>query len=386
MAHRYKDKIVSFDLDGTLTKESHPSVGEPIKEMIEKAKALEEMGYKVHIHTSRTNVEVDTAKVREKTGIQDVFVGKPIADVFIDDRGLLPPADLVDAVVEQKFLSFDELIQGLSSGTLESEYAKNTYNAPENQSIADKADDGSFKVYIPMTGGMDSTTLFHMAVESGYPVHPIYFDFGQPYAKDEITYASTLVEKYGLELEVITKYIDFEKHSYIMLGRNAIIIFWIAKLMRERGEWGELWFGNLAGESPIYGGDKSRKFFNDTQMLLAYKGYNIRICNPLIGMDKPDEVNYWKKRDIETLENTVTCLSDDAPDCGHCQSCFKKWCAFIVNDIDIRDRFKSKDIKKSFEPFVEKYTRVLTQAKREKDYSHYSPAKIEEILSAIKKL
>lgn len=384
--HSFKDKIVCFDLDGTLTKDGLSEVGEPIEKVVEVADRLKKQGYKVHINTSRTNVELDTNEVKNKTGISDVFVGKPVADVFIDDRGLLPPADLIDAVVENKFLSFEELVEGLSKGTLKSEYALNTYNAPENESIENRVDDGTFRVYVPMTGGMDSTTLFEMATESGYPVHPIYFDFGQPYAESEIKYASGLVESKGLELEVIHHKVEFEKHSYIMLGRNAIIIFWIAKLMKERGEWGEIWFGNLAGESPTYGGDKSRKFFNDTQMLLAYNGYNVRICNPLIGMDKPDEVNYWTKRNIKVLEDTVTCLSDDAPDCGHCQSCFKKWCAFVVNGVDIRDRFKSSDIKESFKPFVEKYQKVLTEAKEKKDYSHYSPAKIDEILSAIEKL
>lgn len=385
-SHPFEKKIVSFDLDGTLTEYSHPAVGEAIPEMVDVASKLKGEGYDVHINTSRTNVELDTDEVRQKTGIRDVFVGKPIADVFIDDRGLLPPSDLVDAVVENKFLSFEELVDGLSHGTLKSKFAENVYNAPENELMENKEDDGSFKVYIPMTGGMDSTTLFKMGVESGYPVRPIYFDFGQPYAKDEMAYARKLVGEADLDLEVVRYKIDFERHSYIMLGRNAIIIFWIAKLMRERKEWGEIWFGNLAGESPKYGGDKSRKFFNDIQMLLAYQGDNVRVCNPLIGMDKPDEVVYWMKRNIKTLEETVTCLSDDSPDCGHCQSCFKKWCAFIVNGIDIRDRFKSKDIKESFAPFVEKYRKVLTEARDKKDYSHYSPAKIEEILSAIEKL
>ena len=47
---------------------------------------------------------------------------------------------------------------------------------------------------------------------------------------------------------------------------------------------------------------------------------------------------------------------------------------------------KIRNIKESFKPFVEKYQKVLTEAKEKKDYSHYSPAKIDEILSAIEKL
>ena len=74
--HPFKDKIVCFDLDGTLTKDGSSEVGEPIEKVVEVADRLKKQGYKVHINTSRTNVELDTNEVKDKTGISDVFVGK----------------------------------------------------------------------------------------------------------------------------------------------------------------------------------------------------------------------------------------------------------------------------------------------------------------------
>lgn len=384
--NKFKNKIISFDFDGTLNDgDKNPDLGvvpEKTKRLISN---LKEQGYMILAHTSRDSLFV--TDIRKLTGIEDVHSGKPIADLYIDDKGLFPGADieLTEAFIEQYFHTQEEYLNLLVAGKLKSAYLENISNVPENPDYQE-ADNSPFKVYIPVTGGMDSLTLWQMAIESGYPVCPIYIDAGQEYASLEIEKASEIVEEAGYSLEVINVNMPFKRYKHILLGRNAVVIYIIAELMKQRGEWGEIWLGNLAGESPILGGDKSRRFLNDTQRLLTYKGYDIRLETPLIGIDKPDEVAYWKERDINVLINTKSCFSENLNQCGECQTCFRKWVAFQANDLDIRSTFNNANIKESFKPFIDKYRKVMNKALDENDFSHYSPSRIKTTLKAIEKI
>ena len=377
---RFEQKIIGIDYDGTLNNrefEGEPNVPVENRQFIEK---LREAGYTVLVHTCRQSL--DAQDIRDKTGVVDIHTGKPVADLYLDDKGLLPRDwDLTEAFIEHHFNTQRDYLNKLVGGELKSAYATNIANVPENPEHK-ASTDNNFRVYVPVTGGMDSLTLWQMGIESGYPLHPIYIDAGQEYAELEIKTAKEIVEADGYELEVLTMELPFKKYQHILLGRNAVILYMLAGIMRTRGQWGEIWLGNLAGESPTTGGDKSRRFLNDTQALLSLKGYDVRIETPLIGIDKPDEVAYWKYRDIEKLKNTKSCFAVESKACGECQTCFRKWVAFMAHGMDIRDTFGA-NIEQTFQPYVDKYERVMGEADRDKDYSHYSPSRITTTLGAI---
>lgn len=378
-------KIIAFDYDGTLTDEdNYPEVEDLPEETREVLGRLARKGYEIIIHTSRQSL--DEPEIREATEVDSVNTGKPVADLYIDDKGLYPGFDinLTEAFIEAYFDTQKDYLDKLVSGELESAYAVNIGNVPENPEYKEPQDK-NFRVYIPVTGGMDSLTLWQMAIEAGYDVVPIYIDAGQEYADLEIAHAQETVRQDGHELEVISVEAPFKRFKHILLGRNALVLYTISEIMRERGQWGEIWLGNLAGESPTVGGDKSRRFLNDTQRLLTYRGYDVRIETPLIGMDKPDEVAYWLKRDIKKLVNTKSCFSENSNQCGECQTCFRKWTAFMAHDMDIRDTFDA-DVAVTFQPFVEKYKEVMGKALETGDYTHYSPSRIKTTLEAIERL
>lgn len=382
---KFERKIIAIDFDGTLTEEDkHPEIGEVTDKTTEVLGRLANEGYEIIVHTARQSL--DEPDIKKATGLDSVHTGKPVADLYIDDKGLFPGFDIefTEAFIEQYFATEKEYLDKLTSGQLTSAYATNIGNVPENPEHKE-VEDNNFKVYIPVTGGMDSLTLWQMATEAGYPVVPIYIDAGQEYASLEIAHAQNTVAEDGLELEVVKIEAPFKRYKHILLGRNALVLYTIAEIMRERKQWGEIWLGNLAGESPTVGGDKSRRFLNDTQRLLTYRGYDVRIETPLIGMDKPDEVAYWKDRNIEKLINTKSCFSDSSNQCGECQTCFRKWAAFMAHNIDIRDTFDA-DITKTFQPHVKKYKEVMGKALEEQDFSHYSPARIKTTLEAIERL
>jgi 7-cyano-7-deazaguanine synthase in queuosine biosynthesis len=383
MPGEFPNRIVSFDYDGTLVEDSFPEHGELKPEAVELIKKLGDLGYTLVVHTARQSLDADT--IRETTGIQNVQTGKAVADLYIDDKGLLPLGDLTEAYIEQYFETQVDYLKKLVAGEYTSPYATNMANVPENPAHKETVDD-NFKVYIPVTGGMDSVTLWQMAIESGYPVMPIYIDAGQEYAEQEIEVAQRVVAEAGHELEIINLELPFKEYKHILLGRNAAVIYTLASLMKERGQWGEIWFGNLAGESPTTGGDKSRRFFNDTQHLLSLRGFDVRVINPLLGMDKPDEVSYWQTRDIQKLIDTKSCFSASERQCGQCQTCFRKWVAFKTHGIEIRDTFAHQDIKENFAEYIEKYKVKMTEALDGGNYSHYSPSRIKSTLDAIESL
>ena len=377
---KFEEKIISFDYDGTVVEDGYPEHGELREGMPELIKKLGDLGYKLVVHTARQSLDAD--HIRETTGIANVQTGKAVADLYLDDKGLLPSVEMTEAYIEQYFETELDYLKKLTAGEYTSPYAQNIANVPENPEYRERLDE-NFRVYLPVTGGMDSLTLWQMAVESGYPVHPVYIDIGQEYADLEIEVAQEIVSETGHELEIIDLDLPFKQYKHILLGRNAAVMFTLSKLMRDRGQWGEIWFGNLAGESPTVGGDKSRRFLNDTQALLTYAGYDVRIETPLIGIDKPDEVAYWQVRDINKLLNTKSCFAAESRQCGQCQTCFRKWVAFKAHDMDIRETFDSPDIETNFAEYIDKYKQVMGKALEEGDYSHYSPSRIQTTLKAI---
>ena len=224
---------------------------------------------------------------------------------------------------------------------------------------------------------MDSSTLFLMAQKTGKIIRPFYVKANQEYWKEEIKAFETI---FGITPEIIDLDVEMTQHSHILLGRNMLFLMAIANKMTESNQWGEIWFGNLQGETPTYHGDKSNRFLNDFNSFLVNHGYDIRLTTPLIGMNKFDQVNYWRNEHrIEDFRNTKTCFTAGTHQCGKCQACFRKFIAFAYHGIDIRDDFDTLE----FDPHVKKYINKMTGLT---DFSHYSKDRVDKTLSVIKKL
>jgi hypothetical protein len=88
---------VGVDLDGTLaegiwTPENNSSeIGSPIWENVDQVRALHDIGYKIHIHSSRpwTDYErVETWLCYYGIPFKDIQLGKPLYVAYIDDRAV----------------------------------------------------------------------------------------------------------------------------------------------------------------------------------------------------------------------------------------------------------------------------------------------------------
>lgn len=383
---KHEQKIICFDFDGTLTSEDlYPEIGELNPRMIQLVNDLSK-DYYIIINSARDTLYYDEIKsLLDKYGVeydQIALKTKPTADLYIDDKALfLTDSGLFKTLIDLYFTkSFVEVFKNIAGAKYNNTFMGNIIDVPENPDSQFRATSENFKTILPVSGGMDSTTLWKMLEESGRDFVPIYVNMGQEYAKIELETVRRLFPFKEITELVIP--VEFKQYKHILVGRNAIIILALAEYMRSHGYWGEIWFGNLQGESPIVGGDKSLRFFNDIQHLLSVMNYDVRVCNPLIGLDKPDEVAYWMDRDIELFKKTKSCFDPEVHQCGKCQTCFRKYVAFKVNGVDITDQFETIE----FDEHISKYTTKMNEALVKQDFSHYSPSRIEKTLKVIKEL
>lgn len=380
---KHDKKIICFDFDETIYQ------NEQVRDdAVELLRWCRQRGLYIIINSCRQTIDYgsvyDLLTRVEAPYDQISLSAKPVADLYIDDKSLYMDYQLLRNFIDIYFSdSADEVITNIASGQLDSDFMQNIKNVPENDSQKDtnsKADD--FIVYLPISGGMDSITMWNMLEEDGVKYQMYYFDFGQEYAKQEIEVIRKIIKPTYGQFNVIEVPLKFRAFKHILTGRNAIITLLLAKIMQNSGKWGEIWFGNLQGESPVLGGDKSKRFFNDMASLLPVLGYDCRVVNPLCGIDKFDEVSYWLERnEIETLKSVKSCFSGEYYQCGKCQACFRKFVAFKAYNIDISSQFPYN--KYDFKEYVDKYKKVMNEAKANEDYTHYSKARINKTLRVI---
>ena len=89
---------VAVDLDGTLCESvwPQPGIGAPIERNIKKLRRLEEHGYKIIIHTSRSwefYELIESWLIEHEIPFSRIVCGKLLAKIYIDDRALNSEAE-----------------------------------------------------------------------------------------------------------------------------------------------------------------------------------------------------------------------------------------------------------------------------------------------------
>lgn len=187
----------------------------------------------------------------------------------------------------------------------------------------------SFVVAVACSGGLDSVTAMSMAHLAGLDPIPVYVDTGAAYSQAEWVTLNRIAQACGWEPPTrLRRPTEYTKAGYVDPGRNYIIIRAIADAMfpPRSGNWGGIWFGNVSdwAETPITGGDKTHRFFTDTQHMLTALGHDVQVVSPLIGMTKGDCMRWLRDRGLSPLIGmSRSCYEPEGP-CGRCRSCFRK--------------------------------------------------------------
>jgi len=192
-------------------------------------------------------------------------------------------------------------------------------------------DDPRFRIIIPVSGGLDSSTCYRMARAAGLPVEAVMAATGVPYARRDREAALRLTEGRLHMLEVGD---DWTAVGDFQIGRNSIIVWRLLEWAHAHGWWGEVWFGHLGGnylETPIVGGDKSFRWASTMQHMATANGFDFRLSSPLIGMSKADCVSWWAARGwLEDALAARSCFADMPGHCGRCWACLYRYVAFAA--------------------------------------------------------
>ena len=379
LTNHYPMPTLAVDFDGTLCRDSRgDEPGEVNWVMAELMQRWRQRGWYLVVHSSRPvshNQPLRLWLIRNRVPFDEVCCGsKPPADLYVDDKGLFPPLQALDALVA--WHEHADALQALADGALDGAWAAQQAQVPENPDGRTLWRPAEYRVVVPLTGGMDSTTCWQMAIEAGLDPEAVYVDMGQHYMGMEL---ATVRDLLGVTPRVIDGPRPPASWKHLLPGRNAAVIFLSALTIT--GQWGELWLGNLAGETPAVGGDKSARFLLTAQQMLTCMGHDVHLLSPLRGLDKTDLVTWWAARgDLETLAQTKSCFHPHLRACGSCQTCFRKLVAFYAaGHADVLEWDGPVD----WSEHVAKYRPVMEAAVARKDWSRYSPARCRDTLACI---
>jgi 7-cyano-7-deazaguanine synthase in queuosine biosynthesis len=176
------------------------------------------------------------------------------------------------------------------------------------------------------SGGIDSYIAWH------YLKHPqtVYFNLKTPYSDKEIKVIKELIPS-----TIIDNSLNLSDRQ---IGMNAYIPFRNLYLAMLAYKYDKDII--IAGVKDDDVSDKNEPIFEQFSCLLSkLENRTISVRSPFWNSTKEDIVKWFLEKfpDKEKqLLRTVSCYSEeDTLYCGHCPSCFRKWCALKSNGIDI---------------------------------------------------
>lgn len=213
------------------------------------------------------------------------------------------------------------------------------------------------------SGGPDSFIAYHYLNKP----KTLYVDLGHRYAAHEIERVKKLVPDTVIDTRL--NLADWEAKDANIPLRNAFLTMIASHydsdvvLVVQKGEL------NIP--------DRSVRFFNQFQEMLTFLSEKlITISDAFFDMTKTQMVKWYLKEGLnpDTLISTRSCYSPGENPCGACAACFRRWVAFINNDI----------IEK-YENDITKYSEIPEYIEKMK-HGKYDSVRTEETLRALRKV
>lgn len=206
------------------------------------------------------------------------------------------------------------------------------------------------KVVVIYSGGMDSFTVLHKALNNGLEVFPLTFNYGQRHVK-EVEYARTVCEKLNLSHEIVdisainhllqgsalTSNIDVPEGHYaeesmkatVVPNRNMIMLSLAIGYAVSKGV-NTVYFGAHSGDHAIYP-DCRPEFIERMNAVAKISNYqSVEITTPYLNQDKGQILADGLKMGLD-YSQTWTCYNGREKACGKCGSCVERLEAFSNN-------------------------------------------------------
>jgi len=207
------------------------------------------------------------------------------------------------------------------------------------------------KVVVIYSGGMDSFTVLNKAVNDGFDVYALSFDYGQRHVK-ELEYAANVCKQLNIHHKIVdisainsiisgsslTDDIDVPEGHYesenmkqtVVPNRNMILLS-LAVGYAVSLEANKVYYGAHSGDHAIYP-DCRPEFVQKMQDVCAIANYEaVDIVVPYLNEDKIEILADGLKMGLD-YALTWTCYNGREKACGKCGACQERLEAFKLNN------------------------------------------------------
>lgn len=206
---------------------------------------------------------------------------------------------------------------------------------------------------VPISGGLDSTTILHIAKSEGYEIHAVSFDYGQRHLDKELACAKKQVESVGVDswktidirffkdiantssltnndIEVANaKDVLGDPQTVNYVPNRNMMMLSICAAYAESLKAETVFHGAALVDSQAGFWDGSVEFLNSINALLSLNRRDrVNVSCPLIKLSKAEIIKTALKHKAK-LENTWTCYRGEERPCGKCTACSSRIQGFI---------------------------------------------------------
>jgi 7-cyano-7-deazaguanine synthase len=202
------------------------------------------------------------------------------------------------------------------------------------------------------SGGMDSYTVLHNALNAGLRVHAVSFNYGQKHSK-ELLVAKSVCEQLGISHKVVdisaineliassalTSDMDIPEGHYeepsmqqtVVPNRNMILLSLAVGYAVSIGA-SKVYYGAHSGDHAIYP-DCRPEFVEKMNNVCAIANYEaVEIVTPYLHSSKIEILTDGLAMGL-SYENTWTCYNGRERACGKCGACQERLEAFAENGV-----------------------------------------------------
>ena len=207
------------------------------------------------------------------------------------------------------------------------------------------------KVVVIYSGGMDSFTVLHKAVQAGHDVYALSFNYGQRHVK-ELQCAAAVCQKLGIKHKIVdisainqllagsslTDNIDIPEGHYaadnmkstVVPNRNMILLSLAVGYAVSIGA-NQVYYGAHSGDHFIYP-DCRPEFVQKMHDVCQIANYEpVDIISPYLSQTKIEILSDGLAMGLD-YSQTWTCYNGREKACGKCGSCQERLEAFALNN------------------------------------------------------
>lgn len=208
------------------------------------------------------------------------------------------------------------------------------------------------KVVVIYSGGMDSFTVLHHALQQGHEIFAISFNYGQRHVR-ELDAAAQVCQQLNIPHEVVDitainsllagssltsdiaipegEYAEDNMRSTVVPNRNMILLS-LAIGYAVSIEAEAVYYGAHSGDHDIYP-DCRPEFVEKMNAVSLIANYEpIRIEVPYLHSDKAEILAAGLAMDLD-YSQTWTCYNGREKACGKCSACSERLAAFAANQV-----------------------------------------------------